>query len=150
MKITIAMPAKAPKDPLIIAGLEYLERSSYKSEAFLFDARMSTQNPQQRMQKEGDMLLKKTEKSFRIALCLDGKEYSSDNFQSYLEKLSLSRSHISFIIGGAFGLSHEVLKSSDARIKLSFMTLPHRLAFVLLCEQLYRTSEIKRGSPYHK
>ncbi|HXW60538.1 MAG TPA: 23S rRNA (pseudouridine(1915)-N(3))-methyltransferase RlmH [Myxococcota bacterium] len=147
------MPVKAPKDPCIILGHEYLNRarSFYKAEALFFDARGSLENDQEKRKIfEGELLLKKTEKTFRLALSERGKQFSTEQFAQFLEKKSTECRDLSFIIGGAFGLSNAVLAQSDAILSLSAMTLPHRLAFLIICEQLYRASEIKRGSPYHK
>lgn len=55
-----------------------------------------------------------------------------------------------FLIGGAFGLGHEVVKRADRRMRLSALTLPHDLARLVLAEQLYRAGTILRGEPYHK
>lgn len=54
-----------------------------------------------------------------------------------------------FIVGGAFGLSDEVLTASRFKLSLSPMTFPHEMARVLLLEQVYRASAIAAGSPYH-
>ncbi|WP_461211352.1 23S rRNA (pseudouridine(1915)-N(3))-methyltransferase RlmH [Desulfocurvus sp. DL9XJH121] len=54
-----------------------------------------------------------------------------------------------FIVGGAYGLSDEVLAACRARLSLSAMTFPHELARVILLEQIYRASCIMRGAPYH-
>ena len=54
-----------------------------------------------------------------------------------------------FIIGGAYGLSPEVLRRAGRVLALGTMTFPHELAQVLLLEQLYRADTILRGSPYH-
>lgn len=54
-----------------------------------------------------------------------------------------------FVIGGAYGLSGEVLQRADFVWSLGRLTLPHELARVLLLEQLYRASTILSGAPYH-
>ena len=55
---------------------------------------------------------------------------------------------IAFLIGGAEGIPEAVSKRADVRLSLSKLTLPHRLARVLLAEQLYRAMTILRGEPY--
>ena len=55
---------------------------------------------------------------------------------------------VAFIIGDADGIPKALSKSAHARISLSKLTLPHRLARVLLLEQLYRSLSILRGEPY--
>uniref|UniRef100_I2Q1P4 Ribosomal RNA large subunit methyltransferase H n=1 Tax=Desulfovibrio sp. U5L TaxID=596152 RepID=I2Q1P4_9BACT len=55
----------------------------------------------------------------------------------------------SFVVGGAFGLSPEVLARADMTLALGPGTLPHELARVVLYEQLYRAAAINAGAPYH-
>jgi 23S rRNA (pseudouridine1915-N3)-methyltransferase len=55
---------------------------------------------------------------------------------------------IAFLIGGAEGIPKAVSANADVRLSLSRLTLPHRLARVLLAEQLYRAMTILRGEPY--
>jgi len=54
-----------------------------------------------------------------------------------------------FILGGAWGLSKEVLKKADFSLSLGPMTFPHELARLILLEQLYRAASILKGTPYH-
>lgn len=54
-----------------------------------------------------------------------------------------------FIVGGAYGLSRDVLAACRAKLSLSPMTFPHELARVVLLEQVYRALAIAKGSPYH-
>lgn len=86
-----------------------------------------------------------------IALALDGKQLSSEQFSEHLARLGVEgRSSIAFVIGGSVGLSRAVLDRADMRISLGPMTLPHNLARVVLLEQIYRAFRIMRGEPYHK
>ena len=57
---------------------------------------------------------------------------------------------IVFLIGAADGLPRAVVEKADRRLSLSPLTLPHRLARVLLCEQLYRVISKIRGEPYDR
>ena len=154
MKILIVMPTKANKEPSIIEALAYLPRLRPPLQATaLFTNPKSLFSEEQRTQRieaEGLDILQKTEGYYRIALCDQGRSYGSEAFASYLEKQASHESKIAFIIGGAFGLSSHVLKNSQSTLSLSAMTLPHRLAFLMLSEQLFRASEILRGTAYHK
>lgn len=57
---------------------------------------------------------------------------------------------IVFVVGGAGGLSDEVLAAADRVVGLGPQTMAHELAQVVLAEQLYRGWSIVRGEPYHK
>ena len=104
------------------------------------------------MKKEGERILAVLpRKSMKIALCVEGKQLSSEEFSSLIKNDENSGfSQISFIIGGAFGLSEEVKKVCDFRLSLSKMTFTHRFARILLLEQIYRAENIAAGGKYHK
>lgn len=104
------------------------------------------------MKKEGERILAVLpQKSKKIALCVEGKQLSSEEFSSLIKNAENSGfSQISFIIGGAFGLSEEVKKVCDFRLSLSKMTFTHRFARILLLEQIYRAENIAAGGKYHK
>lgn len=56
---------------------------------------------------------------------------------------------VSFLIGGADGFDDGHRRAADQLLGLSRLTLPHRLALLLLCEQLYRAGTLLAGHPYH-
>ncbi len=56
---------------------------------------------------------------------------------------------VAFLIGGADGLPAEIKRRATAQLALSRMTLPHRLALVIIAEQLYRAHTVLAGEPYH-
>jgi 23S rRNA (pseudouridine1915-N3)-methyltransferase len=75
----------------------------------------------------------------------------SAEFARYMEKsLIEGKVKMDFIIGGPLGLSAKVKKRADLCLSLSTLTFPHRLARLILLEQLYRCFKIIRGEPYHK
>ena len=87
--------------------------------------------------------------SYVFCLDLKGKEYSSEEFSSKLENISLNNSHITFIIGGTLGLNNELLSFANEKICFSKMTFPHQLIRVFLLEQLFRAFKISKGETYH-
>jgi 23S rRNA (pseudouridine1915-N3)-methyltransferase len=86
----------------------------------------------------------------RIALDERGSELSTAQFASRLRGWLSTSASIAFVIGGADGLDAGILRASALRLRLSAFTLPHALAQVLLCEQLYRAASLLTGHPYHR
>ncbi len=87
-----------------------------------------------------------------VALDEHGTEYTSLEFAKFLEGRQLRGDvkRIVFVIGGATGFSEEFLSSTQQRLSLSKMTLPHQLCRLLFVEQLYRAFSIVAGESYHK
>ncbi|MCL1902947.1 MAG: 23S rRNA (pseudouridine(1915)-N(3))-methyltransferase RlmH [Oscillospiraceae bacterium] len=89
--------------------------------------------------------------AYIFALCIEGDSFSSDEFSATLEKIYLSeKKGICFIIGGSDGLPTEIKEISDKKFSMSKMTFPHRLAKVMLLEQIYRALSIQNNRKYHK
>jgi 23S rRNA (pseudouridine1915-N3)-methyltransferase len=83
------------------------------------------------------------------ALEVDGKALDSAGLARWVGEQELSSGGtLTFLIGGAYGLPKEVSQRASIRLSLSKLTLPHRLARVLLAEQIYRAFTILRGEPY--
>lgn len=97
-------------------------------------------------------LIKKyiNQSAYKISLVIDASQLSSENFSKIFSQQMMLGKNIDFIIGGAFGLSKEIIAMSDLSLSLSKMTLPHQLAKVILLEQIYRAQSIIDNHPYHK
>jgi 23S rRNA (pseudouridine1915-N3)-methyltransferase len=85
-----------------------------------------------------------------VTLDEGGKHLSSRELSVFIAQAQGQSRDLLFAIGGDEGLSEEALKRSHLTLSLSRMTLPHRLARLVLIEQLYRAFTIHRGEPYHK
>jgi len=86
-----------------------------------------------------------------VALDPGGKAMGSEAFAAWIgERMNRSDRGIAFVIGGAEGLPRELVAKATLRLSMSAMTLPHRLARLLLAEQLYRAMTILRGEPYSR
>ena len=84
-----------------------------------------------------------------VALEVTGRAQSSHDFSAWLGRAEIeSVQTVVFLIGGAYGLPGDVSNKADLRLSLSAMTLPHRLARLVLAEQIYRAFTILRGEPY--
>ena len=102
--------------------------------------------------KEGKLILSKIkDNAFVIAMDLQGKELSSEDFAKFISKCGVTgNSNIVFVIGGSLGLSEEVRKRANYKLCFSKMTFPHQLFRVMLLEQVYRGFRIINNEPYHK
>ncbi len=105
---------------------------------------------EEREAKGGDQLERLVpEGALRVALEVEGEQLSSQKLAERIERWSShGKGVIAFLIGGAEGIPKDVSARADVRLSLSKMTLPHRLARVILAEQLYRSMTLIRGEPY--
>lgn len=78
-----------------------------------------------------------------------GKDMTSVEFAGELQKLQDRGEPVTFILGGSYGLTDNVRAAAKKVIRLSSMVLPHELCRVVFLEQLYRATEINKGSAYH-
>ena len=100
---------------------------------------------------EGERALKQIDdKDYVILLDLHGKMTDSLSFAKHLDNLFITNSRITFVIGGSLGLSEDLLKRANERLKLSDMTFLHSITRLLLIEQIYRSFKILNNETYHK
>lgn len=88
--------------------------------------------------------------AYLIALCVEGKQLSSDELAEKIEAISMDKSEICLVIGSSYGLSDSVKQRADMRLSVSKLTFPHQLMRVILLEAIYRAFNIQRGTKYHK
>lgn len=88
--------------------------------------------------------------AYKIALVIDGKQFTSLELAAFLDKRAVEPREVCLLIGGPEGLPAEVIQNADLQLGLSRLTFPHDLAMVILLETLYRASTISAGQPYHK
>ena len=89
-------------------------------------------------------------RAFCVAMCVEGKQLSSEELAEKISAVSNQSSDICFIIGSSFGLSDRVKQRADMRLSVSKLTFPHQLMRILLLEAVYRVFNIQRGTKYHK
>ena len=90
------------------------------------------------------------ENSYVIALDLNGKQYTSEEFSEKIEQITQYSSNITFLIGGTLGMSKQLLSRANELISFSKMTFPHQLIRIFLVEQIYRAFKIANNETYHK
>ncbi|MBM3324565.1 MAG: 23S rRNA (pseudouridine(1915)-N(3))-methyltransferase RlmH [Calditrichaeota bacterium] len=101
---------------------------------------------------EGERLQKALSRE-NFVVCLDrtGKELGSEDFSTWLQtRMGEGLTLVTFVVGGAWGISPVVLSRAQFTLSLSRMTLPHELARLVLAEQLYRALTLWKGEKYHK
>ncbi len=94
--------------------------------------------------------IKKHISGYFICLDLKGTSLTSEELATKIDKLSLTTSEITFLIGSSNGISDEIKNLSKEKISFSKLTFPHQLMRVIFLEQLYRSFTIINHISYHK
>ncbi len=152
MKITILSIGKfRNQDPNKELFLEYQKRLNWKIELKELELKGNLQGATLKI-KEGELLLSKVPNSSKIiALDEKGKIFSSTEFAIIIKNYGIQgNSDLTFIIGGADGLSTELKQKADLILSLSKMTFPHLMIRSFLIEQIYRANTIINNHPYHR
>lgn len=158
-KITVIAVGKLKEKYLRDACDEYLKRLSAYSKVNIVEIaeERCSDNPSDTelemvKQKEGQRIIAKIPKgSYIVPMCIEGQQFSSEDFSKKIESVAVSGfGEITFIIGGSFGLSDEVKNLGKLKLSFGKLTLPHQLMRVVLLEQIYRAFSISNNSKYHK
>ena len=101
--------------------------------------------------KEGDTILNLLQKEDYVVLLDErGKSMKSEELAKFIEqRANESVKKMVFLIGGAFGVSDEVMKRANYKWSLSPLVFPHQLVRLILAEQLYRACTIIKNENYH-
>ncbi len=129
---------------------EYLQRLSHFVKCEVVEVKDAA--PHETNEVDGKRILEKVnQSSFVCLLDVVGRAISSQELAKEVEKWQNSGyKEVTFVIGGADGVSPEVAQRADLRLSLSFLTFTHEMARVILLEQLYRAYTIIKGYPYQK
>ena len=84
-----------------------------------------------------------------ILLDENGESGSTEWFVEQWKKWKLSDSNTHLAIGPVDGFEKSVVENHQT-LSLGPLTMTYEMAAVVLLEQLYRASEVERGSPYHR
>lgn len=154
MKIRVILASKFRNKDYENIVSEYIKRISGFGEAELIqlpdnkfghldnDATMSD--------RVAEKILKQTEDYYLISLDLTGRQFSSEGFASWLKERSELHRKLAFLIGPSGGLPKSLTEKSNELISLSKLTFAHKIATVVLFEQIYRAICINTNHPYHK
>jgi len=110
-----------------------------------------SKDPAKQREEESQRLLALLQEQDGDVWVLDesGKELSSQEFAAALTCVRDLGTKLTFVLGGAYGLSNAIRSRADRIIALSRMTFPHELCQLIFLEQLYRALQIQKGSGYH-
>lgn len=155
MTITLIAIGKTDNKQLNTLIDEYQKRLSFYVK-FNFEVIPDIKNvknlsEKQQKEKEGALILKKTDSSdVLVLLDENGKQFSSVHFSEYLQKqMNSGLKNLVFVIGGPYGFSEEIYKRAQGKISLSKMTFSHQMVRLFFIEQLYRGFTILKNEPYH-
>ena len=115
------------------------------------DVKMGSKiNIEKQKEEEGAAILKKISISDYVFLLDEkGKQHTSEDFASLLQKRMNSGQDMVFVIGGPFGFSEELYQRANEKLSLSKMTFSHQMVRLFFTEQLYRAFTILKGEKYH-
>lgn len=159
MKINLLVIGKI-KDLYLKQGIEeYLKRLSNYCEVLVkeFDDESIVDKPSKKeieiaTDKECERVLKTIKNTdYVITLDLGKKQLDSRGFAEFLsQKFNTYGSHLTFVIGGSYGLSSSLKKRANDSISLSTMTFTHQMTRLIFLEQVYRAFKILNNEVYHK
>lgn len=129
---------------------EYLRRLSHFVKTEVVEIKDSA--PHEGPDIEGERILAiLNQRTFAVLLDVKGDAISSEGLATKVEDWqNRGLKEVSFIIGGANGVSRRVAETADISLSLSFLTFTHEMARAVLLEQLYRAYTIIKGFPYQK
>lgn len=90
------------------------------------------------------------DRAYKIAMCVEGKQFSSEELAQKIDGAFSTSNEICFVIGSSHGLDDSVKNAADLRLSVSKLTFPHQLMRVVLLESIYRCLNIIKGTKYHK
>lgn len=133
------------------AILEYKKRLSKYTKIEILEIPDYDLDIKSTIRKEGELILKVMNNSdYNIVMDINGKEFDSISLSKKINEIFLSKSTITFIIGGSYGIDDIVKDKCDLKLSFSKLTFPHQLFRVILLEQIYRSFKILNNEEYHK
>lgn len=114
------------------------------------EAKKQAGTPQAREEEAATILARLDPRERVVALDERGEQPTSVELAKRVQGWMTRGQDVALVIGGSDGLAPALLARAQEQLALSKMTLAHRLARLVLVEQLYRAMTIIRGEPYHK
>lgn len=152
IKINIVCVGNLKDKEYISLAEEYQKRLSRfaKINVVELKEKNSLSNINQIIESETADILQNIDVSKTVLLDKDGELISSPELASFVDKWSNNNSELTFVIGGSYGVSDYLRQNATKKISFGRMTFPHRLARIMLLEQIYRAFTINNNISYHK
>jgi 23S rRNA (pseudouridine1915-N3)-methyltransferase len=138
-------------EPWVVEGIERYQKRlqpPFVAEWVLLP-HSSLEGPAARQEESERLLIKLKQDDFVILLDERGRELDSPGVTALLNAQLTHSRPVTFIIGGAYGVTDTLRQRADVIWSLSPLVFPHQLVRLILVEQLYRAQEISRGGHYH-
>lgn len=158
MKITVIALSSLKEKYLKEAAAEYTKRlrafcdlNIVEIEPIRLPEKPSAAEINSALEREAELIMKKIPNgSTVISLCIEGRQFTSEEFSDTVSSNKNLGRGLTLIIGSSCGLSDKIKQRSDIKLSFSKMTFPHQLFRIMLLEQLYRAFKIDSGGAYHK
>ena len=127
-------------------NLEIVELNEYK-----LPESPSQSDISRALEDEAERIIKAIpQKAYKIAMCIEGRQLSSEELATKIEETAQTNACICLIIGSSHGIDPSLKASCDFKLSVSKLTFPHQLMRVMLIEIIYRALNIIKGTKYHK
>ena len=153
MRFTVYCVSHRPSSWVKLAIEEYKKRlpRNFTFEFVYISPSSRSSNSEIRMREEGERLIKTIPKqTYLVSLEVTGKPLSTEALVKKMTYFQEESPKVAIAIGGADGLSSDVVDRSKESWSLSALTLPHQVVKVVLAEQIYRGWTILQRHPYHR
>lgn len=158
IKLKIIALGKLKEDYLKLASKEYEKRLSSYCDLEIIELtpkrlsdKPSLAEIENALLEEANMIINKIPKGSKIfAMCIEGRQITSEDFADEIKECSNNGESIVFIIGSSYGLCEKIKNLANKKMSVSKMTFPHQLFRIMLLEQIYRGFKINEGGAYHK
>ncbi len=116
----------------------------------IIELKAQAQNPEKEGMDVWDKIQNLNLKSPYIVLLDEkGSQMPSVDFSKWIfDKMSQAKQLV-FVLGGAEGHAEFIRNKAQEKLSLSKLTFPHKLARIIMVEQIYRAMTIEQGHPYH-
>lgn len=149
MSLHIVTIGKLKNKELEVLCADYEKRIN-NPELVIHELKSHSENPEK---EASDAIKKLTDiskgRAYHILLTEWGREFESTAFSNWLGDKIENYQQVNFCIAGATGPHQTLMDFCQASISLSKLTLPHKMARLVLTEQIYRAQTIRQKHPYH-